>query len=178
MCKHIALVLVTLSALTLATSASADSPAGSPAPVVVGHFEFTNDFPGDSTLCGFPVDWTVTSSGSFRYFPGEQGHRLTNATTGRVDYRFSANGKTVAGRVRLNETFFPDRDFPELPVVLTMHGLSIQIHLLGAGIVIQDAGLVVELPDGTAAVVRGPHPVLAAGGLTAAVATICGELSP
>ena len=176
--KNLALFLVTLSALALATSASADPPAGSPPPVVVGHFEFTNDFPGDSTLCGFPVDWTFTSSGSFRYFPGEQGHGLTNATTGRVDYRFSANGKTVAARVRLAETFFPDKDLPELPVVLTMHGLSIQIRLLGGGIVIQDAGLVVELPDATAVVVRGPHPVLEAGGETAAVETICGQLSP
>ena len=175
--KHISLLLVSLSALALATSASADPPAGSPAPVVVGHFEFTNDFPGDSTLCGFPVDWTFTSSGSFRYFPGEQGHAGTNATTGRVDYRFSANGKTVAARVRLAETFFPNQDFPDLPVVLTMHGLSIQIRLLGGGIVIQDAGLVVELPDGTAAVVRGPHPVLAAGGVPATVATICEQLS-
>jgi hypothetical protein len=176
--KHVAIVLATLAALALAASASADTQTGSPAPVVVGHFEFTNDFPGDSTLCGFPVDWTFTSSGSFRFFPTEQGHGLTNATTGLVDYRFSANGKTVAARVRLAETFFPNKDFAELPVVLTMHGLSIQIRLLGGAIVIQDAGLVVELPDGTAAVVRGPHPVLAAGGLPAAVAAICAQLSP
>ena len=176
--NHVALILVTLS-LALAASAGADTPAAaSPAPVVVGHFEFTNDFSADSTLCGFPIDWTFTSSGSFRYFPGEQGHALTNVATGHVDYRFSANAKTVTARVRLAETFFPDRDFPELQDVLTMHGLSIQILLLGGGIVIQDAGLVVELPDGTAAVVRGPHPVLEAGGETAAVATICAQLSP
>jgi len=169
-------LLVALIACALPAAAPGTAP-GSAAPVVVGHFEFTNEFPADSTLCGFPVDWTLTSSGSFRYFPTDQGHGLTNSTTGRVDYRFSANGKTVAARVRLAETFFPDKDFPELPVVLTMHGLSIQIRLFGGGIVVQDAGLVVELPDGTAAVVRGPHPVLAAGGVPAALATICAQLS-
>jgi hypothetical protein len=103
-------LLVALIACALLAAAPGSAP-GFAAPVVVGHFEFRNDFPADSTLCGFPVDWTFTTSGSFRYLPTEQGHGLTNATTGRVQYRFSANGKTVAARVRLAETFFPDKDF-------------------------------------------------------------------
>lgn len=163
--------------LTLVPTAQASPDAPESPPVVVGHFDFINEFPGDTSLCGFPVDWMVHSQGSFRFFPTRQGHDFTNVAVGQVNYTFTANGKTIVARVRLGETFFPNKAYPELTDVLTMHGLSIQIRLLGGGIVIQDAGLVVELPDGTVGIVRGPHPVLQSGGLSFAVATICGKLA-
>jgi hypothetical protein len=168
---------VLLAALAFAASAAADTPANSPAPVVVGRFDFTNEFLGDTSLCGFPVDWSIHSRGSFRFFPTDQGHEMTNVVTGKVDYRFSANGKVVSAAVRLAETIFPSKAFPDLDAVLTMHGLAISIRLFGGGLVIRDAGLLVELPDGTAAIIRGPHPVRESGGVPFAIATICAQLA-
>jgi hypothetical protein len=163
--------------LSLAATARADTPADSPAPVVQGSFDFTIESFGDTSLCGFPVDLTIHSKGSFRFFPTEQGHSFTNVAIGSVDYTISANGKTVVAKVQLAETFFPNKLYPELTTVLTMHGIGIQIRLLGGGLVIQDAGFVIELPDGSVTIVRGPHPVLLAGGLSAGVAQICALLA-
>jgi len=165
-------------ALLLASGAVAGTPANSPAPVVQGSFEFTIESFGDTTLCGFPVDLTVHSKGSFRFFSTEQGHSFTNVAVGSVNYTISANGETVVANVHLAETFFPNKLYPELTDVLIMHGVGIQIRLLGGGLVIQDAGLVIELPDGSFTIVRGPHPVLFAGGLSAGVAQICALLAP
>lgn len=171
------LLLILVAALMLVASAAAETSLDPSPPVVVGHFDFTNEFPGDTSLCGFPVDWVVHSEGSFRYFPSEQGHGFTNVATGTVDYTFSANGKTVVVDVRREETFFPNKAYPQFETVLTAHGLWVKIRLLGGGLVIRDAGLVVELPDGTHSIVRGPHPVLEAGDLSAGVAIICSELA-
>jgi hypothetical protein len=178
MLRFFVIAAVAAVALALATTARADTPADSPAPVVQGSFDFTVQSSGDTSLCGFPVDITIHSTGTFRFFPTEQGHSFTNVAVGSVNYTISANGKTVVAKVQLAETFFPNKLYPELTTVLTMHGIGIQIRLLGGGLVIQDAGLVVELPDGSFTIVRGPHPVLLAGGLSAGVAEICSLLAP
>ena len=154
------------------------SPAGSPAPVVVGYFEFTNYFPGRLDALRLSGRLDVHELRELSLFPGRAGPRADERRYGPRGLPLQRE-REDRGRARAaGRDLLPDKDFPELPVVLTMHGLSIQIRLLGGGIVIQDAGLVVELPDATAVVVRGPHPVLEAGGETAAVETICGQLSP
>jgi hypothetical protein len=177
MFRFFVITLMVAATLSLAATARADTPADSPAPVVQGDFDITIESLGDTSLCGFPVDLTIHLKGSFRYFPTEQGHSLTNVAISSVDYTISANGKTVVAKVQLAETFFPNKLYPELTTVLTMHGIGIQIRLLGGGLVIQDAGLVVELPDGSVTIVRGPHPVLLAGGFSAGVAQVCALLA-
>jgi hypothetical protein len=92
-----------------------------------------------------------------------------------LEYSFTANGKTV-----LANGHFTDFVVADAPEVIE-HGLSVQIRLPGTGLVVRDAGqFMLNFVEGTITFVRGPHPLLVAGGGSegaAAVAVICAQLS-
>jgi len=163
--------LVTLAAalvasLALIAPAAADVPESAPPPLGVGHFDFTVEFPGDTNTCGFPLDETIQSKGSFRFWEtpdGPFGNIFHNDVTGT----FSANGRTVIVRQHITQ---------EITTEVVERGLTIQIKLAGTGLVIRDAGVFVRTFDGAVTIVRGPHPVLEAGGESGAVAAICAAL--
>jgi hypothetical protein len=164
------LVIAAIPALALALVAAARADTPATAPVVVGHFDNVYEY-SDTSMCTFSVDVVVHDQGSFRFFPTDQGHGGTNVFHDSVTESFSANGKTVLVRGDFTDTFF----FPDL---MTEHGLSVQIRLAGGGLVIEDAGLfVVQFPDGTITLVRGPHPLQPLNE-SAAVAAICAQLAP
>jgi hypothetical protein len=158
-----------IASLATVAPASADVPPSSPAPIVVGSGTFTVEFPNDTNTCGFPLNERIDVRSSFRFFESEDGP-FVNIFHANIDYTFSANGKTVLVQQR-----YTDR-FPILVAELTESGLTIQIRFAGGGLVIRDAGLFVMQFDGTVNLVRGPHPVLEAGGGSAAVAAICAAL--
>lgn len=155
--------------LGIAATASADVPPSSPAPIVVENDAFTVEF--DSMMCGtFPVHVQIDSRTSFRYFETGDGP-FANIFHATIDYSYTANGKRVIGRQR-----YTDR-FPTVVPELRESGLTVSIRLAGGGLLIRDAGRFVMQFDGTVTLVRGPHPVLEAGGVPAAIAEICAALT-
>ena len=64
----------------------------------------------------------------------------------------------------------------EITTEVIERGLTIQIMLAGTSLIIRDAGVFVRTFDGAVTIVRGPHPLLEAGGESAAVAAICAAL--
>jgi len=165
----LALAAALIASLATIAPASADVPPSSPAPIVVGTGAFTVEFPNDTNTCGFPLYERIDVRSSFRFFETADGP-FVNIFHANVDYTFSANGKTVLVQQR-----YTDR-FPTLVSALTESGLTVQIRLAGGGLVVRDAGRFVMQFDGTVSLVRGPHPVLEAGGESAAVAAICAAL--
>lgn len=160
------LVAGVAASLAIVSASSADVPPSSPAPIVVGHFNFTVEFLGDTNTCGFPLDETVHSKGSFRFGERPDGP-FGNIFHNDVTWRFSANGKTVIVRRHATQ---------DITTEITERGLSVHIQLAGRGLIVRDAGLFVQRFDGTVELVRGPHPLLEAGGESAAVAEICAAL--
>jgi len=154
--------------LATAATASADVPPASPAPIVVGTDALSIEY--DSQMCGsFPVHVQIDARVSFRYLETADGP-FANVFHATIDYSYGANGKTVVGRQR-----YTDR-FPMVDAELRESGLTVSIRLAGGGLVIRDAGRFVMQLDGTVTLVRGPHPVLEAGGVPAAIAEICAAL--
>jgi hypothetical protein len=168
----VALVVFLLSALTLGGIASADVAPNSPAPIVVQHFDFTVEFPNDTNTCGFPVHEVIHSQGSFRFFEDPNKRvPFANVLHSNISFSFTANGKTVL----VDQNF--TQHFSSSEPTFTVHGLSVSIRLAGSGLIVHDAGTFVERFDGTVTLVRGPHPILEAGGASAAVQEICVQLS-
>lgn len=163
-------VVAVICVLGPATPAAADVGESSPAPIVVGHFDNTTIFPNDVNTCGFPLFEVVRSKGSFRFFEGDGGP-FANIFQTSIDFSFTANGKTVVLDQRYVQRFSASE--PEFVV----NGLSVSIRLLGGGLIVRDAGTFVQQFDGTVSLVRGPHPILEAGGVSAAVAEICALLA-
>jgi hypothetical protein len=158
---------VAAASLALVGPAGADVAPSSPAPIVVGHFAFTLEFPNDTNTCGFEVHEVLEASGSFRFFEADDGP-FANIAHQNVTFTFSRNGKTVILRRHFTDTF---------QAVRTNRGLFVHISVLGGGLVVRDAGLFVQDPTQGVMLVRGPHPILEAGGTSAALAAICAELA-
>lgn len=168
-------VLVTLftgfaALLTFVGAAGADVAPGSPAPIVVGHSAFTVEFPNDTNTCGFPVHETIDVRTGFRFFETTDGP-FANLFNADIQFTFVAGGKTVVVRQHYTQRF------PTLVPELTTSGLSVQILIAGGGLIIHDAGRFTMGFDGTISLVRGPHPVLEAGGESAAIAAVCAALT-
>lgn len=175
MLKIAALATAAAAIVAFAAPARADVTPDSPAGIVVGHFEFTIEFPSDTNTCGFSVDEVVEVRGSFRFFDTAGSQPFANLLYENVTISFTANGKTVLATEHVTD-YFP-ANAPEL----VEHGLSLQIKLLGGALVIQDAGTFVRTFDGTVTFVRGPHPLLITGGgdeLAPAAEAICAALAP
>jgi hypothetical protein len=156
--------------LAFVATAGAGVPPESPAPIVVGQGAFAVDFPGDTNTCGFPLDERIEVRSSFRFFEGADGP-FANLFHADVTFTFTANERTVV--VAQHHT----QRFPALVPELRETGLTVHIRLDGGGLVVRDAGLFVLRFDGTVDLVRGPHPVLEAGGESAAVAEVCALLA-
>lgn len=163
--------LATLAAALVASlagiaPAAADVPESAPPPLSVGHFDFTVEFPGDTNTCGFPLDETIHSKGSFRFWETADGP-FGNIFHNDVTWTFSANGRTVIVRRHITR---------EITTDVVERGLTVHIKLAGSGLLIRDAGVLARTFDGQVTIVRGPHPVLEAGGESGAVAAICAAL--
>lgn len=175
--KHALIVVALAAVLSIGAalgqpgSAAGNPPPGSPPPVQF--FTATFHLSGSTASCGFPVEFTIDGTAKGRGF--EQGH-TQNVVNYRFEWVVTGNGRTAFLHEAYTETFFPNHAFPDLPIVRSQHGLTWQIRVAGGGVVSLDAGLLVYLVGGDIVIVHGPHPTELAGGLPAAIATICQAL--
>ena len=105
----------------------------------------------DTATCGFPIALNFQVTGVGRAFFDAQGNFQRAIIQQNVVGTDSANGITL----RESDHFV---DFPTADGNLKEVGLP--IHIQGGGIVIRDAGYLVFNPDGSVAVIHGPHPFL------------------
>lgn len=106
----------------------------------------------DTTTCGFPIAVNVQDSFVGRTFFDAQGNIQSVTIEQNIVGTESANGITLPESDHYVEFLnFSTGSASEV-------GLS--VHIQGGGAVIRDAGYVVFNPDGSVAVVHGPHPIL------------------
>lgn len=120
----------------------------------------------DTTTCSFPVTVTYAIRHVGNVFFDAQGNfqRLTAETN--VVGTNSANGITLREADHFVDTFYATDYVKEV---------GLPIHVLDGGLVIRDAGYLLFNPDGSVAVIHGPHPQLE--GDPAAIAAFCAAFS-
>ncbi|WP_406831250.1 hypothetical protein ABEG17_00295 [Pedococcus sp. KACC 23699] len=139
--------------LVAAGALSAQSAAQA-VPPDQGSFSITETFT-DTEVCaseGFAVDVTQTDAARFEVFRNADGS--TSRVLAHWNYvaAISANGHLINERDRWQAFYYPD-------------GSSVlvgsTVHISGPGGIVQhDAGRVEFNPDGSIAVIKGPHPQL------------------
>ena len=131
------------------------------------HFTETfSDSFTDTTTCSFPVAlaFTVTHVGNL-FFDAQGNFRRLTAETNVVGTN-SAKGITLREADHFVDTFYPTDYNKET---------GLPIHIQDGGLVIRDAGYLLFNPDGSVAVIHGPHPLLE--GDPAAIAAYCAAFS-
>ena len=131
------------------------------------HFTFTNSVSfTDTTSCSFPIALSFQDNGvGTAWFDAQGNFQKAIVETNGVGTN-SANGITL----RETDHFV---DFYSSSGYQKETGLP--IHILDGGVVIRDAGYLLFAPDGSVAVMHGPHPQLE--GDPAAIAAYCAALS-
>jgi len=128
------------------------------------HFKFTDtESFTDTTSCGFPIALSFQSSFVGTAFLDAQGNFQ------HVIVEENAVGTDSANGITLRET---DHFVDFIDSIGNDKQVGLPIHIQGGGIVIRDAGYLLFNPDGSVAVIHGPHPQLE--GDTAA---LCAALS-
>jgi hypothetical protein len=116
----------------------------------------------DTTTCGFPIAVNVQDSAVGRMFFDAQGNLQSINLEQNIVGTESANGITL-----------PESDhFVEFLSTGGAKEVGLSTKIQGGAVVIRDAGYVLFNPDGSVAVIHGPHPFLE--GDTAA---LCAALS-
>jgi hypothetical protein len=106
----------------------------------------------DTTTCGFPIAVNVQDSFVGRTFFDAQGNIQSVNIEQNIVGTESANGITLAESDHFVEFLnFSTGAAKEV-------GLS--FHIQNGGVVVREAGYIVFNPDGTIAVIHGPHPIL------------------
>jgi hypothetical protein len=118
----------------------------------------------DTTTCGFPIAVNVQDSFVGRAFFDAQGNLQSVTIEQNIVGTESANGITLPE----SDHFVEFLDFSTGGA----KEVGLSFHIQGGAVVILDAGYVLFNPDGSVAVIHGPHPVL--DGDTAA---LCAALS-
>lgn len=116
------------------------------------HFTFTDSESfTDTTSCSFPITVTVQANGVGMAFFDAQGNFQ------RAIVETNSVGTDSANGITLRET---DHwvDFYNSSGYVKETGLP--IHIQDGGVVIRDAGYLLFNPDGSLAVIHGPHPQL------------------
>lgn len=106
----------------------------------------------DTTTCGFPVVVNVQDSFVGRTFFDAQGNIQSVTIEQNIVGTESANGITL-----------PESDHYVEFIDASTGGfieVGLSFHIRGSGVVVRDAGYVLINPDGSIAVVHGPHPFL------------------
>jgi hypothetical protein len=131
------------------------------------HFTFTETVSfTDTTTCGFPIALNFQANHVGTAFFDAQGNFQ------RAIVQTNAVGTNSANGITLRETDHVV-DFYNSTGYTKETGLP--IHVQDSGVVIRDAGYLLFNPDGTVAVIHGPHPQLE--GDPAAIAAYCAALS-
>jgi hypothetical protein len=135
--------LVTMYAVTFASSAQASTPI---------HFSFTspNVFT-DTDTCVFPIAVNLQVNLVGTVFLDSQGNPESAIFEQNVVGTDTANGVTLRDATHYVDHF--DALGGDRQVGLVFH-----VQFEGGGVVLRDAGLLDINPDGSIALVRGPHP--------------------
>jgi hypothetical protein len=105
----------------------------------------------DDTTCSFTIDINATVTSVGRAYFDKQGNFLHDTVHFNFVGTDSANGVTL--RDSAHFVIFGQPDGTDKLV-----GLVIHIQLLNGGVVTRDAGYLLRNPDGSFAIVHGPHP--------------------
>ena len=127
------------------------------------HFTFTDSGSDTDTSCGFPITFTFQANGVGTAFFDAQGNFQRAIVETNAVATNSANGITLRETDHVVD-FYNSNGYTK--------ETGLPIHILDGGVVIRDAGYLLFNPDGTVAVIHGPHPQLE--GDTAA---LCAALS-
>lgn len=127
------------------------------------HFTFTDSGSDTDASCGFPITFTFQANGVGTAFFDAHGNFQRAIVETNVVATNSANGITL----RETDHFV---DFYNSNGYVKETGLP--IHILDGGVVIRDAGYLLFNPDGSVAVMHGPHPQLQGD-----IAALCAALS-
>jgi hypothetical protein len=120
----------------------------------------------DTTTCSFPVTLSFTINHVGNVFFDAQGNFQRLIAETNVVGTNSANGITLRETDHVVDTFYATDYQKET---------GLPIHIQDGGVVIRDAGYLLFSPDGSVAVIHGPHPQLE--GDPAAIAAYCAALS-
>jgi hypothetical protein len=116
------------------------------------HFPFTNSGSfTDTDTCGFPIVVNFQDSGVVTVFFDAQGNPKSATVETNTVATNSANGIT------LRET---DHYVDFFNIAGYDKQVGLPIHIQDGGVVIRDAGYLLFNPDGSVAVIHGPHPQL------------------
>jgi hypothetical protein len=105
----------------------------------------------DTTTCSFPIALNFHVNVVGRMFFDAQGH------VQRIIVEQNAVGTDSANGITLRES---DHVVDFINSVGSTKEVGLPIHIQGGGIVIRDAGYILFNPDGSVAVIHGPHPFL------------------
>ena len=131
------------------------------------HFtETTSESFTDTTTCSFPVTLSFTIHHVGNVFFDAQGNFQRLIAETNVVGTNSANGITLRETDHFVDFFSSTDNSKET---------GLPIHIQDGGVVIRDAGYLLFNPDGSVAVIHGPHPQLE--GDPAAIAALCAALS-
>jgi hypothetical protein len=130
-------------------------------------FTFDDSFTGvDPDVCaayGFDVNVVYHQYGIVRTFYASDGAVTQSVAQVNEDVTLSANGKMLVERDRWLVFFNPDG---------STKNVGVPTHIQGpGGVVLLDAGRLVQAADGTPLALDGPHPTFFG-------ATFCGTLAP
>jgi hypothetical protein len=156
------LIPFALLAMTFGSTATVSAATGTP---IHGTFDFTNTFV-DTEVCAaapwsFDVNATEHEYGFFNIWLDANGNFVKAVAHVNYDATISANGKTIVERDTWQEVYFPDGSFKA--------GLTVHIQGPG-GIVVRDAGRIVQDADGNFVYVNGPHEQLSGVSFCPAIA--------
>jgi hypothetical protein len=136
----------------VAVAAITGQPTALASPPDQESFSITEAFT-DSEVCapeGFAVDVTQTESAKFEVFYNRDGSTRSVLVHWSYIAAISANGHVINESDRWQTFYYPDGSSTEV---------GSTVHISGPGGIVQrDAGRVELNPDGSVAVVRGPHP--------------------
>ena len=131
------------------------------------HFKFTSsDSFTDTETCGFPIALSFQDHGVVTVFFDAQGNPQ------RATVETNTVGTNSANGITLRET---DHYVDFFNIAGYDKQVGLPIHIQDGGVVIRDAGYLLFNPDGSVAVIHGPHPQLE--GDPAAIAAYCAALS-
>jgi hypothetical protein len=131
------------------------------------HFTFTDSGSfTDTTSCSFPITVTFTTNHVGNAFFDAQGNFQ------RAIIEANSVGTDSANGITLRET---DKFVDFINSAGYDKETGTPIHIQDGGVVIRDAGYLLFNPDGSVAVIHGPHPQLE--GDPAAIAALCAALS-
>jgi hypothetical protein len=127
-------------------------------------FSFDNrDANTDTATCAFPFDYVYHQYGTGTVFVDHTPGQPSALVHVNVDVTLSANGVTLVERDNYTLTFYQDG---------STRNVGVPTHIQGpGGIVLLDAGNLVQAPDGSVIALHGPHPSFFG-------ATFCSALAP